>query len=74
MAGRDASSRPPDRTGVPLSEGKAGEQASPEIDQAFDRWLTQGLHVLFDPVVDEPLPEDLLGIIEADRTAAGRKG
>ncbi len=34
---------------------------------AFDVWLQRGLHQLFDEVAREPIPEELLRIIEADR-------
>lgn len=34
---------------------------------AFDIWLQHGLHQMFDPVAQEPIPEDLLRLIEADR-------
>ncbi len=48
-------------------------------DAAFDVWLNRGLHQLYDDVAREPIPEELLRIIEADRSrgpaedrAAGR--
>jgi len=34
---------------------------------AFDLWLRRGLHKLYDEVVSEPIPEELLRIIEEDR-------
>ena len=34
---------------------------------AFDLWLQRGLHKLFDDVANEPIPEELLRIIEEDR-------
>ncbi len=34
---------------------------------AFDIWLQHGLHQMFDPVAKEPIPEELLRLIEADR-------
>ena len=37
-------------------------------DQAFDVWLKRGLHQLFDDVVNEPVPEELLKLIEEDRS------
>jgi len=43
----------------PPEEGKA--------DAAFDLWLHRGLHKLFDDVADEPIPPELLRIIEEDR-------
>jgi len=42
------------------------------VDRAFDLWLQRGLHQLYDTVAKEPIPEDLLRLIEEDRTA--RKG
>jgi hypothetical protein len=34
---------------------------------AFDVWLQRGLHDLFDDVAKEPIPEELLRLIEDDR-------
>lgn len=36
-------------------------------DKAFDTWLNRGLHELFDKVSQEPVPDDLLRIIEEKR-------
>ncbi len=36
-------------------------------DTAFDLWLQRSLHQLFDTVAKEPIPEDLLRLIEQDR-------
>jgi hypothetical protein len=36
-------------------------------DSAFDVWLNRGLHKLFDDVASEPIPEELLKLIEEDR-------
>lgn len=45
------------------------------VDRAFDLWLQRGLHQLYDQVAKEPLPADLLRLIEEDRTSrATRKG
>jgi len=45
------------------------EQEGKEVDQAFDVWLRRGLHQLYDTVAREPIPEDLLRLIEEDRTS-----
>ncbi|WP_456309954.1 NepR family anti-sigma factor [Roseicella frigidaeris] len=37
------------------------------VDNAFDLWLRRGLHQLYDTVAKEPIPEDLLRMIEDDR-------
>ncbi len=34
---------------------------------AFDVWLKRGLHQMFDDVAKEPVPEELLRLINADR-------
>ena len=34
---------------------------------AFDVWLKRGLHQMFDDVAKEPIPEELLRLINADR-------
>lgn len=36
-------------------------------DAAFDLWLQRSLHQLFDTVAKEPIPEELLRLIEQDR-------
>ncbi|WP_336947338.1 NepR family anti-sigma factor [Asaia sp. BMEF1] len=40
---------------------------SQENDSPFDIWLKRGLHQLFDDVASEPIPEELLRLIEDDR-------
>lgn len=36
-------------------------------EAAFDVWLRRGLHAMFDEVAREPIPEELIRLIEADR-------
>ncbi len=50
-------------------EGSAGGHKLPrtEVDGAFDLWLQQGLHQLYDGVASEPIPPELLRLIEEDR-------
>jgi hypothetical protein len=36
-------------------------------DSAFDVWLQRSLHKLFDDVAKEPIPDELLRLIEEDR-------
>ena len=45
--------------------GNGRGQAAPEA--AFDLWLQRGLHQMFDDVMREPIPEELLRLIEQDR-------
>ena len=39
------------------------------VDKAFDLWLRRGLHQLYDTVAKEPIPENLLRMIEEDRAS-----
>ena len=39
---------------------------SSTTDSAFDVWLNRGLHQLFDDVANEPVPDELLKLIEDD--------
>ena len=41
-------------------------------EDAFDLWLRQSLHEAFDPAVAEPIPEDILRLIEEDRAERER--
>jgi U3 small nucleolar ribonucleoprotein component len=39
-----------------------------KTEAAFDLWLQRGLHKLFDDVAQERIPEELLRLIEEDRS------
>jgi hypothetical protein len=39
-------------------------------EQPFDRWLRKQLHAMFDEVVNEPLPADLIRLIDQDAERA----
>ena len=57
----------------PGSEAKAdAEQGDGAVDSAFDLWLKRGLHQLYDNVAKEPIPEDLLRMIEDDQAKKGK--
>lgn len=49
----------------PVPRDVSREDKVPE--SAFDKWLERGLHQLFDDVANEPVPEELLRLIEGDR-------
>ena len=55
-----AGSRSAKRASKPLVTSRKG-------DAAFDLWLDRGLHKLFDDVANEPVPEELLRLIEEGR-------
>ena len=46
---------------------KTADKRGAEKPEAFDLWLTRGLHQIYDEVAKEPIPEDLLRLIEEDR-------
>jgi len=35
-------------------------------DRPFDRWLQKQLHAMYDEIASEPLPNDLLNVIDKD--------
>lgn len=45
--------------------GRRDRRAKPEA--AFDLWLERGLRAMYDGVAQEPVPEALRRLIEADR-------
>jgi hypothetical protein len=47
---------------LPGTAKKGRKPAAP-----FDLWLQKGLHQLYDKVASEPIPDDLLKLIEEDR-------
>ncbi|MCK8786494.1 hypothetical protein M0638_19135 [Roseomonas sp. NAR14] len=62
----------------PKARGKGGRRKTPPqdveppeetegVDAAFDIWLRKGLHQLYDDVAAEPVPDELLRLIEEDR-------
>ncbi len=65
MADRQQKRQP--KGGEGGSEAMAEERAGAE--RAFDLWLHRSLHRLYDGVAKEPLPPELLDLIEADRAA-----
>ncbi len=63
---RTPSGKPPGAKVPPTSSG-SGESGG----SAFDVWLERGLHQLFDEVASEPIPPELLQLIEGDRPKPG---
>lgn len=47
----------------------AGQRArrGASVENAFDIWLQRHLHLLYDDALREPMPPELLRLIEADR-------
>lgn len=53
-----------DRKGKPSE--KMHHKSSP-TDSAFDKWLNRGLHELFDDVMKEPVPPELLKLLKTEK-------
>ncbi len=51
------------------TQGKPDPSAnkSKPTDAAFDNWLNRGLHQIFDEVMNEPIPPELLKILQNDQ-------
>src|SRR5215475_13413965 len=67
MAG-DAKSRA-SRTG---EASKQRTRAKVPVERPFDIWLQKQLHAMYDEIASEPLPNDLLGLIESDAEKKGK--
>ena len=52
-----------------IAPGPSGK-AAPRMDQPFDHWLHKQLHAMYDDIASEPLPEDLLKLIDNDAEGA----
>jgi hypothetical protein len=70
---RPAASPLPARTMSKPKSGSADDPSAPRANrpakepaEAFDIWLQQGLHKLYDSVAKEPIPDELLKLIEQD--------
>lgn len=56
-----------DMKGAPAPPARGRRQKKSVPDAAFDIWLRRGLHKMFDEVAREPIPPELLNLIEQDR-------
>ncbi|MGQ0580675.1 MAG: hypothetical protein ACT4O6_01965 [Reyranella sp.] len=61
-----------------LRRGRAGETARPGVkasdERPFDLWLQKQLHAMYDEIASEPLPTDLLKLIDRDAAKAAGSG
>jgi hypothetical protein len=67
MANDDDKSDDGNRAGGPA---RAKPRAS---DRPFDMWLHKQLHAMYDEIASEPLPDDLLNLIDSDAAKQGAK-
>ncbi len=47
---------------------RSGKPAPAKPARAFDVWLDRGLHSMFDSIAAEPIPEELLRLLEEDQS------
>ncbi len=61
-----------------LKSGRAADsvrqRAKAPADRPFDMWLQKQLHAMYDEIAGEPLPNDLLNLIDHDAAKADGKG
>jgi len=54
---------------------RASEKARPRVktssERPFDLWLQKQLHAMYDEIASEPLPPDLLNLIDRDAAKSG---
>jgi hypothetical protein len=46
------------------SRGNCFETGEAMLDRGFDRWLNRQLHRLYDPVLAEAVPDEILRLLE----------
>src|SRR5262245_15670579 len=48
------------------AEAARKAQLKPPTERPFDMWLEKQLHAMYDEIAAEPLPDELIGLIERD--------
>jgi hypothetical protein len=61
-------------TPVEATRSAAGRARKGTPDAAFDLWLQRGLHAMYDDIAREPIPDELLRLIEQDRNQDQDRG
>ena len=66
---------PASKPGLKAGDGKSGRATKVSAERPFDMWLQKQLHAMYDEIASEPLPNDLLNLIDHDAAKAdGDKG
>jgi hypothetical protein len=54
------------KPGLKAGDGKPGRATKVSAERPFDMWLQKQLHAMYDEIASEPLPNDLLNLIDHD--------
>jgi hypothetical protein len=74
---------PAPKPGLKTGDGKSGraadmirQRAKASAERPFDMWLQKQLHAMYDEIASEPLPNDLLNLIDhdAEKADSGKGG
>jgi hypothetical protein len=66
---------PASKPGLKAGDAKPGRAIKVSAERPFDMWLQKQLHAMYDEIASEPLPNDLLNLIDHDAANAdGDKG
>ena len=71
----DGKRRPPPKA-APAGDRAAdrvGQRAKPSAERPFDMWLQKQLHAMYDEIASEPLPNDLMRMIDRDAATSDAK-
>ena len=61
---------PAPKPGLKAGDGRSAKTAKPSAERPFDMWLQKQLHAMYDEIASEPLPNDLLNLIDHDAANA----
>ena len=59
-----------DRTRDRTADYTGGPRKKNSEERPFDLWLQKQLHAMYDEIASEPLPDELIGLINRDAAAS----
>ena len=60
-----------DKSRADRTTDQVRQRAKGSDDRPFDMWLQKQLHAMYDEIASEPLPNELLNLIDHDADKAG---
>ena len=57
----------------PADESARNKKVKAPAERPFDLWLQKQLHAMYDEITAEPLPDDLIKLIERDAQTKGKR-